>query len=316
MTRNFIPVPSRPAAGKTQPFTKKEDAQAARIGSMMGNPTGATYSVPVAFDHVVMIDRDIDDPSNWREEISLLRSATPFDRVHMQINTGGGMVSTAAAIVNAMKQCQATITTELVGDCCSAGTFIFLQGDEQIVNDTMGHFMIHQASHGYGGVDHQVYDYAVYSREQNISLVRDTYRGFLTEEEIEQAITGKEFWFTADEVSERCQHRMDLILSEDPEEQNKPTREVYEKMSKEDLLDAIFGPKEVSEEEIAAAVTRQAIILGYNSARGKTVTALRKEFQVPVKFKNKTQVVEYVMELIFPDADWQAVVEEETDEES
>jgi len=264
-------------------------------GDYLSSPTtGSVSSYPFAYTHEILIDRDIDNPANWREEIQCIRNAGPNDVVHMLINTDGGRLDTAFAIINAMQHCQGKIITELVGSCCSAGTAIFVHGDEFIINELQVNFMIHQASHGYAGIDSHVYDYAVHSREHLKTLYKAVYGGFLSDEEIDSVTNGRELWLKPEEILERCNNKIkhDGELSGVPEY----TREFFEEMTKEQIIDILFPqePEELSEEQVA-----------YDELVSKTKKVLETSYNM--KAKTKELLIEKIMDEVF-EVGWKTYV--------
>lgn len=242
-----------------------------------------TMSMPIAFEHTINLDSDIGRPCNHREEIAVLRNAGPNDIVHMLLNTGGGQLDTTIAIITAMRGCEASITTELVGDCCSAGTAIFLEGDIQVVNPLLGSFMIHQASHGYAGTDSDIYDYSVHSRKSNTSFIKEIYKGFLTDEEIELVITGKQVWLIPEEIRERCQARADFL----------------QKLHEETECCGVEGDS-----------YRKEITETYLALQDSTMKYIRADCGIDKKKKlNKQALIGEVMTSIYDDG-WKSIIED------
>mgnify|MGYP000969542371 FL=1 len=71
--------------------------------------------------------------------------------------------------------------------------------------------MIHTASMRYGGKQNNFHQYSEFVNKTNEKLMKKYYEGFLTEEEIQQALEGKDFWFDAQEVVERLQKRGEAL---------------------------------------------------------------------------------------------------------
>ena len=91
----------------------------------------AVETTPIAYRHVIRINREIGEPNEWVDEISTIQNATPNDVLHITINSPGGSLYTTTEILSAMAQTQAHIVTEITGECCSAATLIFLAGDRK-----------------------------------------------------------------------------------------------------------------------------------------------------------------------------------------
>lgn len=257
-------------------------------------------SKPTAWEFEIDIDRIIDQPANWREEIDCIRAVGPNDTLYMRINSDGGRLDTAYAIINAMKQCQGTIITELVGTASSAGTAIFIHGDEFIINDYITGFMIHQPSHGFAGADNNVYDYAIYQRKQCTFYMEEVYKGFLTQEEIDKTLHGQELWLSREEILERCQKRIEL----NAEEAGIPnyTRESFDDMGREEILDFLFPPDDEEEsstlnEEVKEGLYSQDEIDGLNGDYIALMSCSRKELQreYNIKAKSKKELVAKIM---------------------
>lgn len=169
----------------------------------------AITSVPSSFYNTIHLDDALVDPEVYRDLLLLLRRGAPGDTNHFLINSPGGDVGLALGIGSALAAGSGHNIMEITGTCASAATFIFLQGDEFLINEHAS-FMVHTASFGAGGSVPHVVDYVNHTRLQISNLMHKTYKDFMTVEEIEQALDGKEFWFLSEELGERLQKRADL----------------------------------------------------------------------------------------------------------
>ena len=106
------------------------------------------YPIPT-HDYVMYID-DLSWLEDHQERLQLIRMATPDDSIRIVINSPGGVVSIAMAYVNAMAESAANIVTHAEGNVCSAGTVLWLAGEERTVSPlTM--FMFHNYQGGTWG---------------------------------------------------------------------------------------------------------------------------------------------------------------------
>lgn len=160
--------------------------------------------------HDVFIDTEITEPSDYRELISLLFNAGEEDSFNFFINSGGGHLNTALAIIEGLKHTNANVTAVLVGECHSAASMITMYCHEMAVLDS-AHMMIHTASYGTVGNTGNVKAYTDFTTKQVESLLHDTYEGFLTKEEIAKIKLGVELWFNADEIRDRIQNRIKYL---------------------------------------------------------------------------------------------------------
>ena len=158
------------------------------------------YYNTLAYD--IFIDEGIDSPAYYRSVISAINKANEGDSINLFINSGGGLVSTASAIIHAMDRCKGKITAHLVGDCCSAATMISLHADEGEISDNVT-YMIHNISFGVCNSAEKVKDHHDFVQQSNRDTMYREYSGLLSDEEIEKVLAGKEYWFNKSELETR-----------------------------------------------------------------------------------------------------------------
>lgn len=148
------------------------------------------------------INSDDDDVSDL---IHCLRTATEDDTIRIFINNPGGCIYTIYQILNAMNDCQASITTVADGFVCSAATFIFLAGDTKIVKQNST-FLFHCCHMSDGDGLFKFPDKLTelrFSKNNFESFWHRYYDGFFTNEEIEKMLDGKDYWLSSEEVLQR-----------------------------------------------------------------------------------------------------------------
>ena len=237
--------------------------------------TGGVISRPIAFEHTIYIDEELVSPSEWRQELETIRTAQAGDNILIRINTVGGSDVVMGAFVKAIAETQAHVVGHIEHMCCSAGTIIFLACHSYVVSDDC-EFMIHTASLGYGGKQNNFYEFSTFNNKANERLMRKYYKDFLTEEEINQALKGADFWFDSEEVIQRletrdkirqesqieemkkcgceeCKQTLSMIAPdsldlEDFLDEDYPTREELETWEKSYLIDFILG-EDIEEDE-------------------------------------------------------------------
>ena len=237
--------------------------------------TGGVISRPIAFEHTIYIDEELVSPSEWRQELETIRTAQAGDNILIRINTVGGSDVVMGAFVKAIAETQAHVVGHIEHMCCSAGTIIFLACHSYVVSDDC-EFMIHTASLGYGGKQNNFYEFSTFNNKANERLMRKYYKDFLTEEEINQALKGADFWFDSEEVIQRletrdkirqesqieemkkcgceeCKQTLSMIAPdsldlEDFLDEDYPTREELETWTTEELIDYILG-EDIEEDE-------------------------------------------------------------------
>lgn len=158
-------------------------------------------TIPVNY-HTVFLDENIVEPAEYRELISLLLNSSELDTIDIVINSGGGRLDAARAIIESIKACAGSVKATIVGECHSAASMIALNCPEVVVLDS-AQMMIHEASWGVIGKGSNNKSQNDFIHRTTEKLVRETYGGFLTAKEIEQVLSGVEMWFDADEIHER-----------------------------------------------------------------------------------------------------------------
>lgn len=160
--------------------------------------------------HDVFLDSDIDSADNYRDLISILFNADDTTSINIFINSNGGHLDTALAIVEGLKVTDAHVCAILLGACHSAANIIALHCHEAFVMDS-AYMMIHTASGGsYGTVSNSA-SQAIFTNKMIDTLFENTYNGFLNKEEIIKVKQGVELWFTAEEIRERWYLRVKYL---------------------------------------------------------------------------------------------------------
>ena len=220
------------------------------------NPlTYGVVSRPIAYTHDIFIDKELVQPLDWRLELDTIRNASPNDIVNLRINCPGGSDMVMGAFVKAIAECQGHVVGHIEHTCASAATIIFLACHEFIVSDD-AEFMVHTSSLGYGGKQNNFNEYAIFVNKSNERLMRKYYEGFLSQEEIDLTLKGADLWMNSEEVIERLQNKIEKETEDEPEPL---TREVAENLSKEELINMMFGEQE---ESVAEVVNKEDFVNG------------------------------------------------------
>lgn len=144
------------------------------------------------------------EPSAYDSLCALLRSLAPHDSVTLFINSPGGNLASGMAIIQAMAESEATITTVLHPRGYSMGALIFLAGDVKVVPPNCQLMLHHYSSALHGKGNEQVAEVNA-SVAWYASIVRDLCAGFLSEEELNAMLQGKDFWMQSEEIAQRLE---------------------------------------------------------------------------------------------------------------
>ena len=162
--------------------------------------------------NIYLVDA-IETPRQFINAIEVLQTASEKDTVYIHLQTPGGSLDATDTFIQAMRECEAKIIVKASGGVHSAGTVILLEADEFTLSQNFN-CLIHNGSCGAGGKFSDFKVQARHTEEYMERVMRSTYRGFLTEEEITALLEGKDFWFFAEEFGERFELRNALMMEE------------------------------------------------------------------------------------------------------
>ena len=160
----------------------------------------------------VFIDKEVGEPSEYRELISALFNANLGDTIAIYINSPGGHLDSALSIIEGLKNTQAQVTCIIMGACHSAASLISMYCDEVAVMDN-AYSLVHTASFGSSGNTNNVKSHTEFTVKMVEKLLNETYDGFLTKQEMVDVKHGVELWFDADEIRKRMESRVKFLNS-------------------------------------------------------------------------------------------------------
>lgn len=144
----------------------------------------------------------IEKPHHYFEFLEILRSANSEDEIYIHLNNNGGYVDTTMQIINYMNESKARVITCLEGACHSCASLILLNGDEIKVSQH-GSMLCHYYSGGIHGKGNEIETQVNFDKEYYKTFFRKIYDKFLTKEEIEELINGKDFWLSSKDILKR-----------------------------------------------------------------------------------------------------------------
>lgn len=162
--------------------------------------------------HTVFFDEEIGQPKKYRDLIHQLFQADANDQFIFMMNTPGGYLITALAIIEALKATEATVRAVIIGECHSAGSIIALNCHNIVVTDS-AHSLVHTGQYGTEGQAGNVRAHVDFSTKHIKGIIEDTYSGFMTPDEISDLHKGLEFWFDSKQLNKRLNDRMKFLES-------------------------------------------------------------------------------------------------------
>lgn len=173
--------------------------------------------------HQVSLDKPVGDPSQYRDLINLLYMADENVDVNIFINSPGGNLMSALAIIEGIKATQATVRAIITGECHSAASLLAMSCHEVVVTDS-AHSLIHTASYGTDGNTHMVQKHVDFSTKMINRVLDNAYNGFLTPDELNDVKRGIEIWMDAEEIRERMAGRREYLVKAQAEKEAKETK--------------------------------------------------------------------------------------------
>lgn len=147
---------------------------------------------------------NIGDPEDYIELCHALRTARPEDKFILRFNSGGGQVRTGNQILNALHECEALTIGFIEHDCGSMCTFLFL-GCVTWGVSKYAEWFSHTVSGGNYGKECETFEASQFLRRQTHKRIREEYKSFLTEDEIEKILTGTDIYLDSEEIMLRLE---------------------------------------------------------------------------------------------------------------
>ena len=199
------------------------------------------FAQPLGNRFVVNITSDFDSSDTYDEIVALLSTATESDEIVWNVSSYGGFVNSLQMLLGWKAMCPAHQTHVLHSNADSCASVFFLSdADQYIVGDGATMFL-HEIQAGVSGTTSNMIRHMEHLKETNESFIKKSYYDFVSEEEMNQILTGVELFFTADQIRERLQQR-EQKRQEEAQEQHSNFLKYLEEQD--------FNYSELSAEEI------------------------------------------------------------------
>lgn len=146
------------------------------------------------------------DASQFVDAIQAMSVASEIDVVTIHLSTPGGSLDATDTFIHAMRECSARIIVKASGGVHSAGSVILLNADEFTLSENFN-CLIHNGSVGPAG---KFSDWRAETKHTDAYMervMRSTYEGFLSEEELDSLLAGKDIWLDAESFITRWEAR-------------------------------------------------------------------------------------------------------------
>ena len=222
-----------------------EEYEIEKSPSIFATPNnGVQYSVNVS--------QVVGSPHTFDWVIHLLSTATPEDIINFNINSNGGDFYSLIALRNAIRQTEAQVYMNLLGMAASAGSALFLENADGYTIHEDSCMMIHSMQCGTGYTDaNTIATRAEHNKKINERFVRNTYKDFLTEDEIESVLNSKEIYLEDYEIRERLQQREEIKS----QQQSQFEQDMFDNIEQQ-ALDNLSDDELAEELELATEVIK------------------------------------------------------------
>ena len=174
------------------------------------------FNKPVVVNCVdVYLDEPICELKYYRNLLHYMQQMEEHDELTIWVDSEGGYLDSAMAIVDAMLNSEGNIRVIVTGRAYSAASIIALKAPSLMIGNNAS-FMCHTASYGTNYSKQGDIECLVdYNKRTVEKLCRETYKNFLTNDEIELMLLGKDYRFDAEETRERLEKRAELQKAAD-----------------------------------------------------------------------------------------------------
>ena len=161
----------------------------------------------------VKVNQSVSAPSFYSRLTNRIEQLTEADLLELYIDTDGGDAEGMLALVDAIENTPAEVVAVLTGRVYSAGSVIALHCP-QIQVGPYARMMIHAGRGGLFGKDNEVEANFEFNKKFYKKLFYDTYKHFLTDQEIEEVLNGRDIWLDSEQILERLERKNNLLLAE------------------------------------------------------------------------------------------------------
>lgn len=157
----------------------------------------------------VHVDQEIREPSYYRQVVQGISNLSEGDQLTFNISSPGGRLDGLEVVLSAIDNTDAVTIANIAGQCHSAASILALRCNIIYVSPHAS-MLVHFISFGSAGASNHVLKQAEHTKKVSEKLFRDTYYGFLTEEEINKCIEDDyQLWLTSEDILERLTIRQE-----------------------------------------------------------------------------------------------------------
>lgn len=172
-------------------------------------------------DIPLYVHEAIESPTDVVHHVDVMRQTEEGDCITMYVSGDGGCVSSVDLLLHEMITCQergVTIHCICTGLVASAFTFIPLYASSFELSEGF-HALLHAGSARMGGSLPEFKASSTFTVKYMESRLRSVYKHFLTEDELDDMLEGKDVWLDADGWIARYKTRNEILAAEMEEQE-------------------------------------------------------------------------------------------------
>lgn len=145
---------------------------------------------------------EIDSVDRYAAWVPLIQGSTEYDHIIVHISSPGGLLDVSLQLYESLLLTPALVEVSVEGPCCSGASMIMMAADILSITPA-SYVMCHAFRGGFVGKANEIFANSEFSKPWFQSVVTDVYKDFLSKAEIDRMLNGEDFYFTAQEVSDR-----------------------------------------------------------------------------------------------------------------
>jgi ATP-dependent protease ClpP protease subunit len=205
VSRHIIRINSERGGTMTTKHKANEMGEVLQLGQPQRIQTA---SVQIQ-QHKIRLNGDITEPESFTDELNVIENLGENDSATIVINTNGGHLDTAVEFCSAIIGTEGYVHGHINGCAHSAGSMIFLKCHSYSISP-YATMLIHSPSGGFVGKFGDLFAQAEHFKDWTNFFYKDVYEDFLTEEELEKVIDGKDMWLNASQIEERLERMVQI----------------------------------------------------------------------------------------------------------
>lgn len=165
-------------------------------------------AVPIVADETTVyayMPEEVYSVGNYCELIHTLEH-TKAKTIKLIMNNGGGDLYAMLSIADAISRSKAKVVAQISGCVASATTMLTLCCDEiEVAKNTS--WLTHYYSGGTAGKGNEIKARNAFDDVEIPRLFKEIHKGFLTKDEIEKVLDGKDMWMSEKEIMKRWKNK-------------------------------------------------------------------------------------------------------------